>query len=225
MDPRLAGLLILFSEPWIERAAEIDIASMAAGRDDDAFPGLNVHRIAAIHCGNSDHSPGVLLLADDLRHLVTQKDLRALFPRAGLQPADEAGTVPIATGSDELAGNVPFDRHESPRNRRRRLRTNHPVDKVETVLDEEIIGREILIGEDTHQVTVAVARRVGVETYPVGVHLVGRILDAVLLLDGVAAAEMQSSAAEDAAAADVVVLLDSDHRYAVITCCNGGCKT
>src|SRR3954464_6103186 len=100
MNPRHASLLIFFRQPRVEGSTEIDVAGMAAGGDDDAFLRLNVHRIAAIHRGNSDHSPGIVLLADDLRHLVTQEDLRALFPRTCFQPADEAGTIPIATGSD-----------------------------------------------------------------------------------------------------------------------------
>src|SRR5215510_4145692 len=125
MDPRLACLLILFGEPRIEGSAEVDIAGMAAGGDDDALPGLNVHRIAAIHRGDADHAPRVVLLADNLRHLVTQEDLRALLSCTALQPADEAGTIPIATGSDELAGNVPLDRHECAGDGRGRFRTDH----------------------------------------------------------------------------------------------------
>src|SRR5689334_3379709 len=152
MDPRLTGLLILFREPWIERAAEIDIAGVATGGDDDAFPGLNVHRIAAIRCGNSDYSPGVLLLADDLRHFVTQENLCSLFSRTPFQPADEAGAIPIATGSDEFAGNVPFDCHECPRNSRSRFRADHPVDEFDAVLDQKIVGREILVGEHADQI-------------------------------------------------------------------------
>src|SRR5215468_4989812 len=127
MDPRLTRLLVLLGQPWIEHSAEVDIAGMAAGGDDDAFPGLNVHRIAAIHGGDSDHAPRVVLLADDLRHLVAQEDLRALLARADLQPADKTGAIAIATGSDELAGNVPFDSHECARNGRRRFRTDHSV--------------------------------------------------------------------------------------------------
>src|SRR5262245_66450509 len=100
MDPRLACLLIFFSQSRVEGSTEIDIASVAAGGDDHALLGLNVHRIAAVHCGNSDHSSGVVLFPDDLRHLVTQEDLRALFPRTRFQPADEAGPIAIATGSD-----------------------------------------------------------------------------------------------------------------------------
>src|SRR5215470_18786325 len=225
MDPRLTRLLVLLGQPWIEGPAEIDIAGMAAGGDDDALPGLNVHRIAAIHGGDSDHAPRVLLLADDLRHLVTQEDLCALFPRADLQPADEAGAVAIATGSDELAGNVPFDGHERARNGRGRFRTDHPVDELDPVLDQAVVGRDVLIGEDPHEITIAIAGRVGVETDPVGVDLIGRILDAVLLLHGVAAAQMQPSAAQDAAAADVVILVDRDHRYTVVACRDGGSKS
>src|SRR5262249_40300120 len=73
VNPRLAGLLILFREPRVEGAAEIDIAGMAAGGDDDALLGLNIDRVAAIHCDDSDHAPRVILLANDLRHLVTQE--------------------------------------------------------------------------------------------------------------------------------------------------------
>src|SRR5262249_61383788 len=143
---RFACLLILFRESWIEGPAEVDVAGMAAGRDDDALPGLNVHRIAAIHGGNSEHSSRVVLLPDELRHLVTQEDLRALFPRTDRQPADEPGAIPTATGSDELARNVPFDRRERAGNGRVRFRTDHPVDEVDPVLHQKAVAPRALIG-------------------------------------------------------------------------------
>ncbi len=90
MHPRLAGLLILLGQPRIEHAAEVHVAGMAAGGDDDSLVGLDVHGVAAVHRRNADHAATVRLLADDLRHLVAQEDLRAFLARADFEPADQA---------------------------------------------------------------------------------------------------------------------------------------
>ena len=82
--------------------------------------------------------------------------------------------------------------------------------------------RHRLVGEHAHQVAVAVAALAMVVAHPVREHQVGRILDAELLLQRVAAAETDAAARQHAAAADVVVLVDHDHRGAEIERRDGG---
>src|SRR4029453_8095694 len=43
LAPRLAGDLVLFGQSGIEHPAERDVAREAAGGDDEAAPGFNVH--------------------------------------------------------------------------------------------------------------------------------------------------------------------------------------
>ena len=95
-------------------------------------------------------------------------------------------------------------------------------DELNPVLDQKIVGRDILVGKDADKIAIAVARIDGVVAHPIGKDLIGRILDSELLLQGVAAAEMDPSAAQDAAATDVVILIDDDHGGSVIACRDGG---
>ncbi len=57
---------------------------------------------------------------------------------------------------------------------------------------------------------------------PVGENLIGRVLDAGLLLERMAAAEVHAPTAENAAATDIVILVDNDDGGAVIACRDGG---
>src|SRR5262245_16341532 len=225
MDPRFAGLLVLFGEARIEHAAEVNVAGMTAGRDDDAFLGLDMHGIAAVHGKDAKDLSRVRLLANDLRHFVPQENLHTLLACALLQPADEAGTIPIATRGNELARDMPLDRYKRTLNGRGRFRADHPVNEFDSVLDQEVVGSQILVGKDADQIAVAVSARTGIKADPVGVDLIGRILDAMPLLYRVAAAEVQPSPAQHAASADIVVLVNRDDRDAVVARGDGGGET
>ena len=117
---------------------------------------------------------------------------------------------------------MPFDRHKCARDGRRGFRTDWPLDEFHAVFDQEIEGRDLLVGEHAHQIAVAVAAHACVEAHPVLEHLVGCILDVEFLLQGVAAAEMHAPAREHAAAADVDVLVDNYDGGAEIARRDGG---
>jgi hypothetical protein len=131
-------------------------------------------------------------------------------------------TVAVAARRVDFVLVLPFDRDERPRHRRGGFRTNRLFDELDAILDQEVESREVLVGKDAYQVTVAVARDRRVVAHPVLEDLVRRILDAGLLLQGVAAAEMDASAAQHAAAADVEVLLHADHGGAAVARRDGG---
>ena len=94
--------------------------------------------------------------------------------------------------------------------------------KVDAVVEQELEGRHAFVGERAHQIAVVVAAVAALVVDPVGENLVGAVLDVELLLQGVAAAEMDAAAAQHGVAADVVVLLDDDHRGAVVARRHGG---
>ena len=100
--------------------------------------------------------------------------------------------------------------------------TDRLLDELDAVVEQELVGRDVLVGKDADQVAVAVAALGVVVAHPVGEHLVGVVLDVELLLQRVAAAELDAAAAQHAAAADVVVLLDDDHRGAEVARRDGG---
>jgi hypothetical protein len=155
-------------------------------------------------------------------HLVAQKNLRALLARALFEPAHQPGAVPAAMRCVDLARNMPFERHECSRNRRGRFRADRPLAELHAVLDQEIEGCRVLVGKDADEVAVAVSCHRGVVADPVGENLIGRILDPGLLLQGVAATEMDATAAQHAAAADVEVLVDDDDGRSEIPRRDGG---
>ena len=88
--------------------------------------------------------------------------------------------------------------------------------ELDVVLDQELVGRGVLVREGAHQVAVAVAALHVVVADPVQEHLVRRVLDTVLLLVAGAAAEVHVAARAQAVPADVGVLLHHDHGGAVI---------
>ena len=149
-------------------------------------------------------------LADDARHLVAQQDLRALFPRAFLEPPHEAGAVATPARRIDFARHVPLEGHECAWHRRRGLWADRPIPELHTVLDQKIEGRHVLVGKNANEVAVAVPGDGGVMAHPVGKNLISRILDAGLLLQRVPSAKVDTSAAEHAAAANVEILIDDD---------------
>ncbi len=180
------------------------------------FLRLDVERLAVVRHGDAEHAPGGRILADDLRHPVLQQDLRALLARADRERAHDAGAVALALGRDHLGRVLPFDREEGARHRGRLLRPDQLLDHLDAVLDQEVVGRNVLVGEYAHEVAVAVAAVGVIGADPVLEHLVGRVFDIQLLLQRVPAAEMNPAAAQDAAAADVVVGVDDDDAGALV---------
>ena len=178
--------------------------------------------VAAVDSGDAEHPAGIVLLAHDRRHLVLEEDLRALLARAFLQPAHQAGAVAVSPRRDHLARDVPFLGDEDAIDRRGIRRADRLLDELDAVLDQEIVGRDVLVGENAHQVAVAEPALAVVVAHPVVEHLVGRVLDVQFLLQGVAAAELDPAAAQHAAAADVEVLVDHDDRGAVVARRDGG---
>ena len=205
-----AGLLVFLGQPGIESAAEIHVAGVTACCDHDTALGLDVQCAAWTTYGNPENLSGRARLADDALHLVAQQDLRALFPRTLLEPADEAGAVAATARGVDFARHVPLEGNEGARDRRGGLRADRTIIELDAVLDQEIEGCHVFVGKHAHEVAVAVLGDGCVMAHPILENLIGGILDAGLLLQGVAAAEMDSSAAQHAAAADVEILIDDD---------------
>ena len=148
---------------------------------------------------------------------MAQKDFGALLARGESELPHKPRAIATAAGRDQFALDRPFLRDEGARHGRSAFRADRPLDELDSVLDEEVESRHVLVGEHAHQVAVAVACVRRVEAYPIMKHLVRRILDAGLLLQRVAAAEMDTSAAQDATTADVVILVDHDDRSTVVS--------
>ena len=81
---------------------------------------------------------------------------------------------------------------------------------------EKVVGRHVLVGEHADQVAVAVAALGVIEPHPVVEQHVGRVLDAELLLQGMAAADLHAAAAQNSPPADVEILVHDDDRRAVV---------
>src|SRR5207249_2131400 len=133
------------------------------------------------------------------RHLVTQPDIRALFPRTLRQSSDKTRAIPSAAGRDKFARYVPFDRYKRSRDSRSAFGADWPFYELNSVFNQKIVGRDILVGKDADKISVAVPGISGVVTRPIRENTVGRILDPELLLQSVATAEVHSSPAENAA--------------------------
>ena len=72
--PRFASDLIFLGEPWVEHSAKLDVAGMAAGRDDEPFLSLDVHILIVGSGGDAKHSPGSRIFADDTGQFVTKQE-------------------------------------------------------------------------------------------------------------------------------------------------------
>src|SRR5437016_2755590 len=126
-----ASLLVLLSEPRIERPAEVHVAGVATGGDDDALPRLDIQGITLVCYDDPNNPPRVVILPDDTRHLMFQKNFRALFSRALRQSPHKPRTIASATRGDEFARDVPFDRHERSGDSRSSFRTDRPLDELD----------------------------------------------------------------------------------------------
>ena len=192
--PRLAGDLVLLGQPRVERAAQGHVAGAAAGGHQHALVGPDVHGAAVVGGGDAEHPPGGRALAHDARHLVAHEDLRALRPRALLERPDESGAHAGRMMRHPLAGHRPLDGALLAAHPRRLRRPDQVVLELDAVLDQELVGGGVLVGEGAHQVPVAVAALQVVVAYPVYEHLLRRVLDPVLLLVAGAAAEVHVAA-------------------------------
>jgi hypothetical protein len=97
-------------------------------------------------------------------------------------------------------------------------------DEFHAVGDQKVEGGDVLVGEHANEVAIAEAAFGVVEAHPVVEDLVRAVLDAELLLQRVAAADLHPPAAQHAAAADVEILVHHDHRGAVVARADGGRK-
>ncbi len=111
---------------------------------------------------------------------------------------------------------------EYPRDGRRVGRNDRLLDEGDAVVEQELEGRHAFIGEGAHQIAVVVAAVAALVVDPVGENLVGAVVDVEFLLQGIAAAKMNTAAAQHGVPADVVVLLDDNDRGAVVACRHGG---
>ena len=161
-------------------------------------------------------------VAHDLRHLVLEQDLHALLARAFGQAANQPRAVAVAPRRDHLARDMPFVGDEHPRHGRGVRRDDRLLDEGDAVVEQELEGRHAFVGERANEIAVVVAAVAAAVADPVGENLLGAVLDVELLLQGVAAAEMDAAAAQHGVAADVEVLLDDDHRGAVVARRHGG---
>ncbi len=214
--PGHAGLLVFLGEPRIEHAAELHVAGVAAGRDHDALFGLDRDVLAVRLRDDAAHAALVVVVANDARHLVAAENLRALLARALGEPPHKSRAVAVSSRRDDLFLDVPLVGDEGARHARSVRRRHRLVDEGDAVVEQELERRDALVGVLPHEIAVVVAGVATLVIGPVGEQLVGRILDAVLLLERVAAAEMHAPAAQHGVAADIVIFLDEDHGGAVV---------
>ena len=180
--PGFAGHLVLLGQPRVERSAEVHVARTAARGDQDTLPRRNVHRAALVRCRDAKHPARGGALSNDARHLVPQKDLRALRPRTGFQRPDETGSNPGRMMRYTFAGDGPLDGSLLSTHRRGTPWTHQVVLKLDPIFDQEFEGRRVLVRKRAYEVPVTVPALTVVVAYPVQEHLVRRILHPVLPL-------------------------------------------
>ena len=173
----------------------------------------------------------VPVLAVDLGHLVLEQILDANSARGGVERLHQAvagrhgGAVvrvcrragldqwPVHRGAMQRAQHRVADRGAAAAVRR-------PVDEHDAVREQELDSGGAVVGKSADDLAVVVAivrEAVRLHHRPVGQVVedeVGKILDAVLLLDAGAAAERQVAATDTGMAADMGLCLDDDHRRA-----------
>src|SRR5690606_35636761 len=125
--------LVLFRQPGVEDAAEVDVARGSAGPDDDALPRAYVHRAAdrAVHVvdlldRDPEDATRILLLPMDTGHPLPEEDLHALASRAPLERTDQPGPRGAATDLFIPIGPDPGDRSS-----RRPIGGHRPPDRPE----------------------------------------------------------------------------------------------
>ena len=214
--PRFARHLVFLGQPRVERAAEVHVAGAAPGGDEDALVRSDVHGAAVVGGGDAERAARARALPDDARHLVPQQYLDALGPRALFERPDEPGADAGRMVGHPFGGDGPLDGALLPPRPRRLRGTHQVVLELDAVLDQELEGRRVLVREGADEVPVAVPALHVVVAHPVQVHLVRRVLHAVLALIAGAAAEVDVAAGAQAVPADVDVLFHHDHGGAVI---------
>ena len=91
------------------------------------------------------------------------------------------------------------------------------IGELDTVLNQELEDLDVAISERPNDLPIVVAGVCMVWSRVLQVHLVGRVLDAVLLLDARPTSKGNAALADDAVTADIEVLFDNQHRNVVVT--------
>jgi hypothetical protein len=153
---------------------------------------------------------------------VRQENLYPLAPRAPLERPDDTGPVSSLIVSHELAADRPFTRSDLSRYGRSVLGSAEVVFlPIESVLGQKLERRYSLVGKPANELSIVESGCDVVWPGPVSEDPVGRILDALLLLEPVAATKVHAAAAHDGDSADVKMLLDQQHRGASVARRNG----
>ena len=215
--------MILFRQARVEHAPHLDVVSVSSRAQDDASARAHVDRLVRrlevpvdLHEGRAHHASAPIALANHARHLVRQEDstpfCRALFSSARTIP-DPFRRWSSATSSLRIG-------HSFGLTCRGSVEASESPEKIEIPIEavrgQEVVGGDRLIGKLANQLSVVESRFLVVGARPVGEQLVGRVVHALLLLEAVAAAEMDHAAAHDRDPADVEVLLDEEHRGALV---------
>ena len=220
---RLAAHLVLLGQQRVVDGAHDQVAARPAGAGNDRLPRADVDGavVLQVRDGNPEHAPGQRLLADDARHLVLEQNVHALRARALLQRPHEAGAGGVVDGLLEVLrpgnGSLAPERHHALG----RDAVRPHVGELHAVGQQELQRLDVVVGKGAHHLAVVVARVAMVGPRVLQVDLIGRILDAPLLLDARAAAERHAALADDAVAADVEVLLDNQDRRTEVARADG----
>ena len=217
--PRLTGGLVFLGQARIEHPPELDVAGVAAGGDDHASSRLDVHVATIGARRDTEHAARRRVLADDVRHPVAKQELDALGPRAALQRTHKAGARASVDRSLRSSENTRVMKRRGTVASRDRSVSN----ELDAVREEKFKGGDVLVRPGRtgpgRQLELALTM-VGV----IEIYLIGRVLNAVLLLEAGAAAKGDSSPAQHRVTADVVVLFDDDHRSTLVASHDGGRK-
>ena len=216
--------LVLLGQPHVEHGAEGRITGAAAGSDDDALAGADVHGLGLLLVplvdfdrGDAYHPPLQRVFPMNLGHLVLQQNLDAHRAGGLLQRPHEAGT---AAGIGLLIRPA----HDvEPRARAIEAVRRAPVGlPLDAVLLQPLEQVEIIVGIGADQLAVAEAADRLLRSRPVREHDIRRILHADRLLHPVAAADVEAAETHHRAPADVEILLDDQHRGALLARRDGG---
>src|SRR6185436_7758369 len=99
--------------------------------------------VAGLHF-DAEHAAAGRLFANEPRHAVLEQDLRALLAGAFGQPPNQARAVAVAMRRDDFGRDVPFLGDEDARQRRGIDRADRLLDELDAVLDQELVGLDIL---------------------------------------------------------------------------------
>ena len=219
---RLAPHLVFLGQLRVEDRPNHDVAVRTTGAGNHATSSGDVHVTVACKIPRNDpeHPARGRLLSHDADHPMLEKNVHAGCTRSAFERPDDSGTSRIVDVVPDVAG-----RGHHPGSPRRQVAfrrqiARRGVTEQDTLADEEIEDLDVVVGERSDDLAIVEARHRMIAPRVIQIDGVRRILNAVLFLDGSAAANIGDAVADDRVAAHVGVLFNQNYRCPEIACAN-----